>query len=325
MTESRTHLDENQKHPNMEDFDRIRAMITGGVLILSTMLAASIWAVTDLLSLAAAIFVLLSGGFLIQAIARIDPTKNEVAVPIVGEKFVDRLIGPGWIFVPLRGFFFLDFMLLTGLNLSNRSRSVIMLPDDKEIEEPITTNFMIDPYNPVSFIRLGATLEARLAEIDKRLDEQIGQHLRQWLCSKTEGPQTLDQARQMKDEEILAILGKVAASDIKQRHPKLTNPEIVSLYKNHPWLEAESEAKKKFNALTKPEQDKAMRDAKGLLTFVTAVRNGQYQFHLKSLGIIVTKLVIGNIEPTPETRAGMLGVSKADWVPSARQNSRERC
>lgn len=313
MAESLTHLDENQKHPSMEDFDRIRAAITGAVLIFSAILAASIWVLTDLLSLSVAVFVLLFGGFLIQAIARIDPTKNEVAIPIIGEKFVNRLIGPGWIFVPLKGFFFLDFMILTGMNLSNRSKSVIILPDDKEIEEPITTNFIIDPYRPIPFIRLGQTLEDRLSEIDKRFDEQIGQHLRQWLCSKTEGPQTLDQARQMKDEEILAILEKVAADDIKQRHPELTNLEIVSLYKKHPWQEAESEAKKKFDALSQLKQDELMEEAKDLLKVVNAVRNGQYEFHLAELGVIVTKFVIGNIEPTAETRAGMLSVSKADW------------
>ncbi len=313
VTESRTHLDENASRPNMADFDRVRAIIIGTVLTLSTIISVAIWIATDLASLAAAIFVLSFGGFLIQAIARIDPERNEVAIPIVGEKFVSRLIGPGWIFIPLRGFFFLDFMMTTGMNLSNRSASVIMLPDDKEIEVPITTNFMINPHDPIPFIRLGQTLEDRIAEIDKRFDEQIGQHLRQWLCSKTEGPQNFDDAREMKDEAILAILEKVMANDMKQRNPNLTNQEVVSLYRHRTWLEPEHEVRKRFNALSQPEQDKAMEDAKGLVAIVNDVRNGQHEFPLMSLGVIITRLVIGNIEQTEETRAGMLSVSKADW------------
>ncbi len=313
MTESRTHLDENASRPNMADFDRVRAILTGTVLTLSTIISVGIWIATDLVSLAAAIFVLSFGGFLIQAIARIDPERNEVAIPIVGEKFVSRLIGPGWIFIPLRGFFFLDFMILTGLNLSNRSKSVIILPDDKEIEEEIAFYFVIDPYNPIPFINMGQTLEARLVELDKRLDEQAGQRLRQWLCSKKEGPQTLDQAREMRDEEILAILEKIKSDDVTRLHPKLTNAEIIGIYKNHPWLHVETEVRKEFSRLTESEKAGLMKSAEGLLNQINDLRNGKGQVRIVALGIIVTRFGIGDIEPTEETRAGMLSVGKADW------------
>lgn len=314
MAERDTHLSEDEPRPTMADFDRIRGMITGTVLLLSTIIGAAVWVFSDSIWLAAATFALLSGGFLIEAIKDIDPQNNQVAIPIVNNKLVNRLLGSGWKFIPLRGFFFLDVMRLSGMSFSTRFDSIVILPDDKEINDPAQIYWIIDPYNPIPFVRLGSNQTERLMELNQRLQEQIGQRLRQWLCSTTEGPRTLEQARQMRDEEMLAILEKISGDDISRLHPDLTNEQIFGFLKKYPWMEAEKEARKKFRALSEEERNALLEGAKNhLLKLVDDARNGHAKIRLVDLGIIVTRFGVSNIEPTPETKAGMLKVSAADW------------
>ncbi len=322
MTESQDESEQKKEYvekvPTMDDFRVINAIIIGTVLLAVTIVSAVIWIAYDSIWLAAAFFAVMFGGFLINGIVRADPENSEVIIPIVREKLVNETMGPGWFFVALKGLFFLDFMRLFCLNFSTRFSSTNMLPDKKEIMEPIVVNWTIDPRNPVPFIKLGQSLEERRAEVDRRLNEQIDQRLREWLCSVTEGPLTLQQAWQMKDEETLAILEKLCGDSVKHLHPDISNEVIIGFLKKMPFLGKEAEMKlemkKRFSALSLEAQAELLKGAKeNLITLVTKARNGQATFHILSLGIIVTRLGIGNIEPTKETRDGMLSVSKSEW------------
>lgn len=295
-----------KRGPTMESFRMMNAAITGVVLFLSTLAAWVAGTLSGSIWLFAGLFLLSFGAFLGGSLYYIDVRVPQKAIPMVRGRLVNRLVD-GWLFVAFKGLFFLDYILVTGLDFAKRFDTIEIVPGDRtEIIAPVEVYAMIDPENPIPIIRMGGIDEAA-----RRLQEQIVQRVRGWLCSKDEGPQDMDQARQMGDEAILAILQKLSKDDVGRIHHKIPNEAIVGFKKGRPLSEKEKELKAEFDELSEDERQDLFRGAEELLEFVEKARNGEGHFRIIALGLIVTRLGVDNIEPTAESKESVLKVNAA--------------
>jgi len=121
----------------------------------------------------------------------------------------------------------MDLRELTGEEIAIRFTTKEVVPGDRsEVAAPVSIYIAVDPQNPVQVFIVGG-----LGEVAKRIEEQVDQLLRKWIVSSTEGPQTMNQAREMNEETIIKILEGLLASDVKRIHPEIPTEVIIGYFK----------------------------------------------------------------------------------------------
>ena len=89
--------------------------------------------------------------------------------------------------------------------------------------------------------------------------------------------------------------------------------EALGFIKNRPLTNKEKELKLEFDKLSLVDRKALLRDAKkNLLDLVEKAPDGQGYFRILSLGLVVTRLGISDILPTPQTKEAMLKVQFAN-------------
>jgi regulator of protease activity HflC (stomatin/prohibitin superfamily) len=258
-----------------------------------------------------AVFILLTAIFLATSLYYISADPPVKGIPMLFGQLVNIFWGAGWHYIPFRGMVFFNVDLKTGREISLRFTVNEIIPGDRSgINIPNEIYARIDDENPVPIVEMGGIDEA-----EQRLKEQVTQRERNWLCSKTEGPQDLDEARQMGDEAILMILEMVVGDEIRRIHPEITREALIGFLKHRTLTPIEVCLKEKFDALSKQEQDELMEDAKNnLMDLVNRSRNGQVKFKLPALGLEITRFGIANIEPDEPTKQRLAEANAAKFA-----------
>lgn len=311
----------NKKKPilasrSMEEFKQWRAIVTvaaGGTIFLST-LASWIFggAILGLVTL-----VVLSVLFITDSFVYADAGRFEKIVPMIFGVFVDKLEGPGYFYIPLKTFsFLLSYKKINGQEIDFGfaveeylpvTESKILLHNDLYV--------VIDPDNPIKFIEIGGFLGAF-----KRLMEQMGQWERNWISSPTEGPQTVDDARGMKNEAILKILRMFLEDDLRRLAPDIPD-EIILGFITHrrPSTKEQELMTAKLEQKDSATKENILKAGRELLNLIQRARTGEMSIALHGLGLIVTRFGVDSIEPAGETISHMDEVNKATFEATKRK------
>ena len=239
-------------------------------------------------------------------IPAVPPTK---AVPMVLGKLINVLLNAGWYFIPLKGSPFLDIQEITGEEIAIRFVTKDVVPGDRsEVEAPVSVYIAVDPQNPVQVFVVGG-----LEEVAKRIEEQVDQFFRKWIVSPSKGPQTMNEARQMSDEVINEILENLLAYDVKRIHPEIPTEVIMGYFSGRPLNPQEEKWEKELDKLS-PDDLKKMRDAaEERFDLIQKIRDGDQSYSLHSMGVVIRRMVVGNMEPTDETKKAVANVAAAKF------------
>lgn len=302
--------DELEKFAPIESFYRLRRELTAATMVAITVLSFAVGITLGDPRPAIALMVLTSGIFFWRSLYDLSADPVRKAIPMVNGILTDSLVGPGWFFCPWKGLLLLDYDEQPGGDFTTDFDVIEMVPGDQSmIDVPNNIYTLIDPENPHPIIAIGGVDMAL-----KRLQEQLTQYQRDWLCSEAEGPQDLNDARRMGDEAILMILGKLLGDEVKRLHPTITNEAIVGFLKGRPLTKVEKALKVEFDKLLPEEQKKLLEDAEeNLIKLIDQTRSGQRIFRLPNLGLILARFGIGNIEATEETKESVARLNAAKF------------
>ena len=167
---------------------------------------------------------------------------------------------------------------------------------------------MPDPHNPVKLNEIGG-----FAKACERLRGQIGQRERDWILSTTEGPQSLDEARGMKDEAIHMILRMLLEDDLRRLAPGISEEVILGFIKHRPPTTAEQIMMTQTLEQKDPaEREAILADGRELLELIQKTRTGEISIALHNLGVIVTRFGVDEIKGVGATAAGQDEIAKAN-------------
>lgn len=296
-----------EKLPVMSDFVSLKwailVAVSGMILLISLIVAIYSPLLSFAFHIGSFVYFLWSSLYYIRA----DPP--EKAIPMVNGKYVNQLVGPKWILIPLKGPLLLDYKIVDAKEFALEFEVKEVLPDRTEIVIPISIYFSIDPHNPVQTIIIGG-----IGQVGPRLQKQVDSLLRRWILSTQRGPQDFDQARQMSEEAVNQILESLTGDDIHRIPSEIPSEALIGfLFKARPLSLKEQEWKTKFDALTESEKNEIRLAAKERLDEINQLRNGKSVFALHSMGIVVKRLVAGNIEPSPTTKIATDKVAAAKF------------
>jgi hypothetical protein len=291
----------------------MRVLITSIVIILIVTVTCIVSATAGIW-FGAGIFILLLEEFLRRSIYDVPADPPTKAIPMVWGKFIDpvpkesTLLNAGWYFIPLKGSPLLDIREITGEEIAIRFTTKEVVPGDRsEVAAPVSVYVAVDPQNPVQVFIIGG-----LEEVAKRIEEQVDQLLRKWIVSSTEGPQTMNQAREMNEETINRVLEGLLAYDVKRIHPEIPTEVVVGYFKGRlPTTPQEQQWKETFEKLTEGEKEELRKSAEERFDLIKKMRDGNQSYPLHSMGVVVRRMVVGNMEPTDETKIAVAKVAAA--------------
>lgn len=293
----------------MEEFDQMRIFVTvvgGGAIVLFTLTAAILGG--PIVGLA--MLVILSALFLADSFVYADAASFQKIIPKVLGVFVNELIGPGYIYLPLKTIlpFLLSFEFKDAKEVEFDFVAMERLCNNQQ-EVSLDNQFylMPDPRNPIKLIEIGG-----FGKACRRLRGQVGQRERNWILSKEEGPQTLDEARGMKDEAIHVILQLLLKDDLRRLAPDISDEVIIGFLKHRPPSTLEQRLMTETLEQTDPEEKKEILAAgRELLDLIQGTRSGERSFPLHDLGLIVTRFGIDEIKGVGKTAEGQDAIAKA--------------
>jgi len=300
----------------VEEFDQWRAVVTvvaGGMITLLT-IAAMLFG-NFLAGLAT--FVVLSVLFLADSFHRADPKRVDKIMPIVRAAFVNKLYGPGWVYIPLTTLlsFLFGYETVNGQDINFGFDVEEILPGDQS--QIALHNFfyvIINPDDPIRVVDIGG-----LDKVFERLHQQVEQRERNWARSETEGPQTLDHALGMKDEAIHAILQMLLEDSLRSVAPDIPSEAILGYIKRRPLSAKEQEWITKFKEKDATTQDEILRAGEDLLKFIQGARNGEVSIAMHDLGLIIRRFGVDSIRPVGTTPEDLEEVRKAKFTARKRR------
>lgn len=241
------------------------------------------------------------------------PTK---AMPIFRQKPVLRLLPPGWYFLPLKGDFFFNFILVNGEEIDLSWEVIIRAPDYCYINIPFFLYYFIDQENPLQYLIAG-----QRATIEKKLKQQIEEILREWITSPSKGPQNWMEARQAAEETVNAVLEILFDRDLARVNPISSEIPTEILFKcfdpQRKLSAAEKKAwKPKLDALTDTERRKLEGAVTRRHDIIKRARNGnltEFRAVFAGMGVVISRIGLSNIEPIGKTADGVDEVVQAGF------------
>jgi hypothetical protein len=293
----------------MEELNIMRIIITaaGCVMIFLLTLAMAIVGgpIVGLVTL-----MILSALFLADSFVYADAGRFQKIIPRVLGVFVNELEGPGFVYLPLKTVlpFLLSYEFKDGGEVEfDFAVEENLCGSEEKISLENQFYLIPDPRNPVKLIEIGGFDKAC-----KRLEGQVGQRERNWVLSKTEGPQTLDEARGMKDEAIHTILQMLLEDDLRRLAPDISDEVILGFIKGRPPATIEQKLMAETLEQKDPtEKEDILAAGRELLALIQKTRTGELSLALHNLGLIVNRFGVDNIKGVGATAAGMDEIAKA--------------
>ena len=330
----------------MEKFYFMRAMVTFITIVLILVITVIVFVIGGFW-FGLPTLILLTEEFFRRSIYDLPANPPTKAIPMVWGKFIEAeippgpetnlptvennekiLLDPGWYFIPFRGSIFLDLQEITGKEIAIRFVTKEVIPRDRsEVAAPVAIYIAVDPHNPAQVFIVSGSNNASLdpqstvkvsvedpefKEVAKRLQEQVDQLLRKWIVSPHKGPQSMDQARQMSDEAINEILESLLAHDVQRIHPEIPTEIILAFFGKHRQLTPQEKRwQRTLEELSPEDLEKLHKVTQERFDLIQEMRNGNQHYPLHGLGIVIRRMVVGNMEPTDETKIAVADVASA--------------
>jgi hypothetical protein len=261
-------------------------------------------------------FIALSVLFAGKTLHNIDASVPNIAVPKIFGNYVKATIGPGWVFVPFKGWL-LDYLLMYGGELNPIFPTEGIIPGDRStVSIPNDIYVRIDRDNPLQIIEVGG-----LDEAITRMKNQVVRRERIWLTSKVEGPQDLDHARQMSEEVIHLILEALLKDDMRRVDSRIPTEVLIGIYNHRRMVASEAAWVAEYNKLPDNRKKELMDEVGEHVEFIRDAREGRRPVHLKYLGLTIERFGADNIEPSGETIENVAAVNKAQFLAEQRKRA----
>jgi len=260
------------------------------------------------LAWATGFFFAMSVIFMGTSVHNIDASVPNIAIPKIFGNYVNRAIGPGWIFVPFKGWL-LDYELMFGGELNPLFPTEGVIPTDSStVSIPNDVYVRADRNNPVQVIEVGG-----LDEAINRMKNQVVRRERIWLASKTEGPQDLNHAREMGEEVVHMILEGLLKDDLQRVDSRIPTEVLIGIYNHRQMVASERTWEAQYNALP-AERKQELMDAVGEhIQLIRDARNGKRSIPLKHLGLIIERFGADNIEPSGDTLKNVAALNQTEF------------
>lgn len=279
------------------------------------------------------IFLLLLAGFYLQGLAEIPADPPRRAIPEFWGAFIDADNGgtslpPGRTFFPLLGILF-DYVLFDAGQINLEMSIQERTPDNGNLTVDPFFTYMVNPEHPTWFIKAGDK-----AGVELKFTERVDGRLREWIASSNEGPLTWQEARQSNGLAVGVIIDKLfpgrlpTIPDSIRRAitggDEIPTSAFIKYFTGRPALSEanphETGVKAKLDALkaaNRAEWNLLQTTVRSRIAFTENVKGGGFPdgFPIDNLGIIITLVSLGSIDPDGATAAA------ADRVATARQDA----
>lgn len=225
-------------------------------------------------------------------------------IPQVMGVYVNRLKGWGPALLPWTGPLTINATPMPGGIMHKDLDPKEMIPDDRvTVVIPTHMIYEVDDENPVQVILLGGIEKA--ADL---LQEYLEKLIRLWITHPDKGPQalglgvnetkmTLDQVRGMSNEVTNHILEELAKDDIAVIHSDVPTEILIKYFgtKQQFWPR-EKEWVDKIEKMSATEKAQLRTEVQERMQDIEAIRNGKKPIRVQSVGLIVRRLIVGDIE-----------------------------
>ncbi len=315
-------------------FQELRIAVTASILVAILVLAIVVGiAGNALVGLIA--FIGLVVAFVGQGIENIPANPPTKAMPMFWGKFTGgdsgELIGPGLTFFPFRGFLF-GYTLIDARQINFTVTLDERTPDNGEVHVEPFFSYAVDPKRPLAFLTAGDQ-----GGVEQKFGERVSRALREWISSRSEGPQTWQEARQSNGLALDTIIenlfpGRLPKIVKPTTLPKvligITDAALMKYFTGKPPLydpnnknfkpgkddEAWKEALDRMESENPDMWDELRRTVQERLNVTNKAKEGGVNWPIADLGIVVFLTNLGSIDPVSKT------AEAADEVAQARQD-----
>lgn len=269
-------------------------------------------------------FLSIFGAFLLQGLRKIPADPPHKGVLTVFGKRCYVVKNEGWHFFPLYPWW--HGVILVNVTKVNQdlSEQLVRTPDLAELKVPVSLTWkpMIKTNEKgkgglIEFLNSGGEKGVKTI-----LEGIVRERLREWAISSSEGPQTWQEAIAAKEEATAILLQAICGDELKQIPSDIPTSILLkalgSFHKKPNKIEAEiwgkewELVKEKVNSLPDADRKKLMTALEERLKQIARARQGNGDFKLPQLGIVINRLNIGEIKPVGElAKAAELEVKEA--------------
>jgi len=321
----------------MNEFQKLRLTVDIGILVATLIVACVVWKVADIFAAAMTVSFILLIAYITQSMGRISADPPKYAVPQFMGRFLKTFVKAGWRRFPLRGFIFGYREVDAGDLPLEMEELHERTPDNGEVKVKVSFIYRNNPKNPIQYFNAGGR-----ATIEEKFKMRAERALREWISSRSEGPQTWRGARESNGLAMDAFIERLfpnklpsiqdVASKLPQELRDITVEALLKYFTGRPPLyDPKFEKDESYRKAYQPtEQDRiwqlALDDLKRTdrdlylslrtavakrVSTVTLAKNARVAYHIPDLGIIVKQVNIGNLDPTGKTAEGADLVSEA--------------
>jgi|GEM_PF-6254555 len=250
------------------------------------------------------VFFGLLGAFITQGLDR-SATASPYQVSLLTQwgNYYPCIKKPGIRFFPLKGFWFKPIVLDAELINQDISGQEVITPDHALVVIPVALNWRINDDNPwetIKFLKVGR--EQRVKDI---FNDIIRERLRSWAYGKRSGVGSWEDVLGADYEASACLLKGVAGNGIDKIPSKIPTDILI---KAHTGSECTDKEKKqwqdegnwKSEVLKELKKRKVKEMIKERMKLVEESRLGTAKIEQPALGVIVTRLYVGDIRPAGE-------------------------
>ncbi len=248
------------------------------------------------------------GFFISQGLAEIPASPANKGILMTGGKLENKLLPPGWYFLPLRSKLSFEIVLVPGIEVALRFPVEIRTPDSHDINIPFFIYFIVDPRNPKAFIDAGD-----MDEVKKKIQDQIEEILREWITSPNKGPQTWREARKATEETANIILEMMFHANFPRISEEFPTEILFKYFDERLTKDDEKKWGERLNNLNETERERLKIVLVKRIQDIEEIKTGRQSLSLclDMLGVRVTRIGLSNIEPIGATADGVNKVALA--------------
>jgi hypothetical protein len=314
-------------------FQIVRSLVIAIVVVVIAIIAAK---VSDNSIVRFMVVSVLIVTFVKQGFQDIPANQLKKAMPMIfgnftkGEFGDGELLDFGWNFFPLYGLVF-SYALIDVHEFNFTITLDERTPDNGEVHVEPFFSYIVDPEHPFVFLRAGDS-----SGVEQKLEERVSSVVRQWISSRYEGPQTWQETRQSNGLALDVIIEKlfpgklhaITRPSLPLALSQITDVALIRYFTGKPPLydpknegivpgQHDQEWQKQLDELKTADHNtwKKLYDAVEERREATSeIKSGGQRLRITDLGIMITLVNLGTIDPVGKT------AEAADKVAQAKQD-----
>jgi len=192
------------------------------------------------------------------------------------------------------------------------SPEAVRTPDLALLEIPISITWTPDENNLIEYLNSGGE-----ENVWKILEDIVRERVREWAIDRQEGPQDFEEALGAREEAISILIKAVAGEDIEPIPSSVPTPILLKYFNQPQKPPTENQAKqwgknweKVKEILEKEDKEKIRKAIEKRKKQVQEIQRGNGKQPIRSLGIILNRLNIGDIALKPGTELARTAEAK---------------